>query len=80
MRKIITLIRAHGLLNCAHGLLICAHGLVIRAHGLLIRAHGLVIIILLGSIIIFRMAPPGLHIFPGSVPNFFFFFFQNFEI
>ena len=41
MRKIITLIRAHGLLNCAHGLLNCAHDLVIHAHGLVIRAHGL---------------------------------------
>ena len=34
MRKIITLIRAHGLLNRAHGLLNRAHGLIIRAHGL----------------------------------------------
>ena len=41
MRKIITLIRAHGLLNRAHGLLNRAHGLLNRAHGLLIRAHGL---------------------------------------
>ena len=41
MRKIITLIRAHGLLNRAHGLLNRAHGLIIRAHGLIIRAHGL---------------------------------------
>ena len=41
MRKIITLIRAHGLLNRAHGLVIRAHDLVIRAHGLVIRAHGL---------------------------------------
>ena len=41
MRKIIMLIRAHGLLNCAHGLLNRAHGLIIRAHGLLSRAHGL---------------------------------------
>ena len=41
MRKIITLIRAHGLLNRAHGLLNRAHGLIIRAHGLLSRAHGL---------------------------------------
>ena len=43
MRKIITLIRAHGLLNCAHELVIRAHDLVIRAHDLVIRAHGLVI-------------------------------------
>ena len=43
MRKIITLIRAHGLLNRAHGLLNRAHDLVIRAHDLVIRAHGLVI-------------------------------------
>ena len=35
MRKIITLIRAHGLLNRAHGLLNHAHGLIIRAHGLI---------------------------------------------
>ena len=35
MRKIITLIRAHGLLVNR------AHELVIRAHGLLSRAHGL---------------------------------------
>ena len=41
MRKIITLIRAHRLLNRAHGLLNRAHELVIRAHGLLSRAHGL---------------------------------------
>ena len=41
MRKIITLIRAHGLLHHAHGLLNRAHGLIIRAHGLLSRAHGL---------------------------------------
>ena len=34
MRKIITLIRAHGLLNRAHGLLNRAHGLLSRAHGL----------------------------------------------
>ena len=34
MRKIITLIRAHGLLNRAHRLLNCAHGLLSRAHGL----------------------------------------------
>ena len=34
MRKIIMLIRAHGLLNRAHGLLSRAHGLVICAHGL----------------------------------------------
>ena len=34
MRKIITLIRAHGLLNRAHGLIIRAHGLLSRAHGL----------------------------------------------
>ena len=32
--EIITLIRAHGLLNRAHGLVIRAHDLVIRAHGL----------------------------------------------
>ena len=50
MRKIITLIRAHGLLSRAHGLLNRVHGLVIRAHdlvnpcaqfSLVIRAHGL---------------------------------------
>ena len=41
MRKIFTLIRAHGLLNRAHGLLNRAHELVIRAHDLVIRAHGL---------------------------------------
>ena len=34
MRKIITLIRAHGLLNRAHGLLNRAHGILSRAHGL----------------------------------------------
>ena len=34
MRKIITLIRAHGLLNRAHRLLNRAHGLLNRAHGL----------------------------------------------
>ena len=34
MRKIITLIRAHGLLNRVHGLIIRAHGLLSRAHGL----------------------------------------------
>ena len=43
MRKIITLIRAHGLLSRAHGLLNRAHDLVIHAHDLVIRAHGLVI-------------------------------------
>ena len=43
MRKIITLIRVHGLLSRAHGLLNRAHELVIRAHDLVIRAHGLVI-------------------------------------
>ena len=43
MRKIITLIRAHGLLSRAHGLLNHVHELVIRAHDLVIRAHGLVI-------------------------------------
>ena len=43
MRKIITLICAHGLLSRAHGLLNRAHELVIRAHGLVTRAHGLVI-------------------------------------
>ena len=43
MRKIITLIRAHGLLNRAHGLLNRAHGLLNRAHGLLNCAHGLII-------------------------------------
>ena len=43
MRKIITLIHAHGLLSRAHGLLNRAHDLVIRAHDLVIRAHGLVI-------------------------------------
>ena len=41
MQKIITLIRAHGVLNRAHGLLNRAHDLVIRAHDLVIRAHGL---------------------------------------
>ena len=41
MQKIITLIRARGLLNRAHGLLSRAHGLLNRAHGLIIRAHGL---------------------------------------
>ena len=39
--ELITLIRAHGLLNRAHGLLSRAHGLIIRAHGLVIRAHEL---------------------------------------
>ena len=39
MRKIITLIRAHGLLNRAHGLLNRAHGLLNRAHGVLIGWH-----------------------------------------
>ena len=42
-RKIITLIRAHGLLNRAHDLVIREHDLVIRAHGLVIRADDLVI-------------------------------------
>ena len=41
MRKIITLIRAHGLLNRGQGLLNRAHGLLNRAHRLLSRAHGL---------------------------------------
>ena len=41
MRKIIMLIRVHGLLSRAHGLLNRAHELVNRAHGLLNRAHGL---------------------------------------
>ena len=41
--ELITLIRAHGLLNRAHGLVSHAHGLLSRAHGLLNRAHGLVI-------------------------------------
>ena len=43
MQKIITLIRAHGLLNRAHGILSRAHELVIRARDLVIHAHGLVI-------------------------------------
>ena len=34
MRKIIMLIRAHGLLNRAYGLIIRAHGLLSHAHGL----------------------------------------------
>ena len=34
MRKIITLIRAHGLLNRAYGLIIRAHRLLSHAHGL----------------------------------------------
>ena len=34
MWKIITLIRAHGLLNRAYGLIIRAHGLLSHAHGL----------------------------------------------
>ena len=41
MRKIITLIHAHRLLNRAHGLLNRVHVLLNRAHGLLNRAHGL---------------------------------------
>ena len=43
MQKIITLIRAHGLLNRAHGLVNRAHELVIHAHDLVNRAHDLVI-------------------------------------
>ena len=46
MRKIITLIRAHGLLNRAHGLLSRAHELVICAHDLVIARVLLVKIII----------------------------------
>ena len=50
----------HDLVIRAHELLIRAHGLVIREHGLVIRAHELITLIRI-SVIIFRMAPPGLH-------------------
>ena len=61
MRKIITLIRAHGLLSRVHGLLSRAHGLLNRAHGLIIRAHGLLSRAhgLAGSIIILRIGTAG---------------------
>ena len=63
------LIRAHDLI-CAHGLIICAHGLVIRVHGLVINPSARI------TVIIFRMAPPGLH----RILMIWFFLYKNEEI